>query len=480
MQPTQVLPRTERLRSVSVPKAVAAFLVAGLVVLTAVGLVLALALHQTATNEAIREARLVTELEATSVVGQVLSDEALVPGPAYDKLDQVVRQHVIGRQIVRIKVWDATGRIVYSDDKSLVGLRFPLGVEDLAVLRSGGAFAEVTNLTASENMGERSFGKLLQVYMGVRTTSGQRLLFETYQPYQTITDASRRTWLTSLPVLLGGLVLLYLIQAPLAYRMARRLKRSQDERESLLLASLAASDKERATIAADLHDGVVQGLAGASYSLSAAAERNRGVDADTAAVMTTTAADLRRWVRELRSLVVTITPPQLHVQGLATSLADLAATLEVRGLNVSVDVTGTEALDETTEALVYRAAQEAVRNIVRHADASSVTLSVARGGTVSPGRREEALVLRVRDNGCGFETDNTAARGRGSVGLELLAALVTSHGGTLSIDAAPGRGTELVLRVPLPSAPSPTVDLVQEQDAHEQDAHEQDVAGALR
>ena len=131
------------------PKAVAAFLVAGLVVLTAVGLALALALHQTATNEAIREARLVTELEATSVVGQVLTDEALVPGPAYDKLDAVVRQHVIGRQIVRIKVWDSTGRIVYSDDKSLVGLRFPLGVEDLAVLKSGGAFAEVTSLKAS-------------------------------------------------------------------------------------------------------------------------------------------------------------------------------------------------------------------------------------------------------------------------------------------------------------------------------------------
>ncbi len=474
MQQTQVFARTERLRSVSVPKAVAAFLVAGLFVLTAVGLVLALALRQTATTEAIRQARLVTELEATNVVGQVLVDEALVPGPAYDRLDQVVRQRVIGHQIVRVKVWDATGRIVYSDERSLVGLRFPLGAEDLAALKSGGAFADVTNLTASENMGEKKFGKLLQVYLGVRTPTGQKLLFETYQPYQTITDASRRTWLTSLPVLLGGLVLLYLIQAPLAYRMARRLKRSQDEREALLLASLAASDKERATIASDLHDGVVQGLAGASYSLSAAAGRARGVDADTAKVMTSIAADLRRWVRELRSLVVTITPPQLHVQGLATSLADLAATLEVRGLSVTVNVTGTEQLDETTEALVYRAAQEAVRNIVRHADATSVTLSVARGGTVSPGRRQEELVLRVRDNGCGFDSGSTAARGRGSVGLELLSALVTSHGGTLTIDASPGHGTELVLRVPLPPATLPAT-VVQERDDQKQK-----VAGVLR
>jgi two-component system NarL family sensor kinase len=462
-QRRQAIARTKRLRTVSVPKAVAAFLVAGLVVLTAVGVVLAFALRQTATAEAIREARLVTNLEATSVVGQVLVDEALVPGAAYDKLDQVVRQHVIGSQIVRIKVWDASGRIVYSDDKTLVGLRFPLEAEDLAALVNGGAFANVTNLTASENMGEKKFGKLLQVYLGVQTPTGQRLLFETYQPYQTITDASRRTWLTSLPVLLGGLVLLYLIQAPLAYRMARRLKRSQDEREALLLASLAASDRERATIASDLHDGVVQGLAGASYSLSAAAERARGIDADTAHVMTTTAGDLRRWVRELRSLVVTITPPQLHVQGLATSLADLAATLEVRGLAVTVDVQGTEQLDETTETLVYRAAQEAVRNIVRHADASAVTLSVARDASVSSGRGGEELVLRVRDNGRGFQTGDTAARSRGSVGLELLSQLVTSHGGTLTIDASPGQGTELVLRAPLGRATEPSTEpLVQE------------------
>jgi len=108
-------------------------------------------------------------------------------------------------------------------------------------------------------------------------------------------------------------------------------------------------------------------------------------------------------VRELRSLVVTITPPQLHVQGLATSLADLAATLEVRGLTVTVDVDviGTEELDETTETLVYRAAQEAVRNIVRHADAGMVTLRLSRDATSVSGGREEVLVLRVRDDGRG-------------------------------------------------------------------------------
>jgi len=455
-QRAEAMAETERLRTVSVPKAVAAFLVAGLVVLTAIGVALAIALRQTATTEAIREARALTTLEATGVVGPFLSDDAILPGPAYLALDRQVRQHVLGKRIVRIKIWDETGRIVYSDVPSLVGKRFPLGAEELAVLKTGGSSAEVSNLTASENLGEKGFDKLLQVYLGVRTPAGKQLLFETYQPYGVITDASRRTWLTSLPVLLGGLVLLYLVQAPLAYQMARRLKRSQDEREALLISALAASDRERAMIAADLHDGIVQGLAGASYSLSAAAGPAWTSDPASAQVMATTASDLRRWVRELRSLVVTITPPQLHVQGLAASLVDLAATLEVRGLTVTVDVSGTERLDETTETLVYRAAQEAVRNIVRHADATVVTLTVARSERAVSGRREQSLVMRVRDDGRGFEAGRNTARSRGSVGLDLLSALVASHGGTLSVESPPTRGTELILTVPLSPAGDPS------------------------
>jgi two-component system, NarL family, sensor kinase len=453
--PTPLATGNNRLRTVSVPKAVAAFLVAGLVVLTAVGVVLVLALRENATAQAIRDAATLTRLEATNVVGPVLGNDAFVPGPDHDALDHVVRHRVLGRQIVRVKIWDATGKVVYSDDTSVVGKRFPLRDDELVALSTGGESAEVSNLSRSENMGEKSFGRLLQVYLGVRTPTGQRLLFETYQPYQVITDSSRRLWLTSLPVLLGGLILLYLVQAPLAYRMASRLKRSQDEREAMLLASLAASDKERATIASDLHDGVVQGITGASYSLSAAAERVRSSDPDTAQIMTATAADLRRWVRELRTLVVTIIPPKLHAQGLATSLADLAATLELRGLTVSLELTGTERLDETTETIVYRATQEAVRNIVRHADARLVTISVARESPQSPGRPAETLVLRISDDGCGFVPGASGARRHGSVGLELLSALVTSHGGNLSVHASPGQGTDLVLRVPLGPAAQP-------------------------
>ncbi len=429
------------LRPISVPKAVAAFLLPALLVLTVVGVFLAIEQRRIATAEAIRDARTLTNLEATDVVGPALTDAALVPGPAYDALDRIVRERVLGSHVVRLKIWDASGRVVYSDDQRLVGKKFRLGEDERAVLETGRTSAEVSELDDAENLDERSFGKLLSVYQGVRTPSGTPLLFETYQPYTVISDNSRRMWLASLPVLVGGLILLYLVQAPLAYVMARRLRAAQEEREALLLASLAASDRERSRIAADLHDGVVQGLSGTSMSLSAAAANLKGSDGPAAGALTTAAADLRRWIRELRSLVVTITPPALHAQGLAVSLSDLAASLEVRGLGVEVDVRDVDDLDEATEALLYRAAQEGVRNVVRHAAASYVRLTVAREG--------DRLVLRLRDDGRGIDPADRSARRRGSVGLDLLTNLVTAQGGQLDVESAEGHGTELVVALPV-------------------------------
>ena len=442
----------ESLRPVSVPKAVAVFLLAGLLVLSVVGVALAIAQRRVATAEAIRDARTLTNLEATDVIGPALNDAALVPGPAFDALDRIVHERVLGSHVVRIKIWDATGTIVYSDDKALVGERFELGDDEREALTTGRTAAEVSDLDEEENRDERQFGKLLSVYLGVQTPTGQRLLVETYQPYTVITESSRRMWFASLPALFGGLVLLYLVQAPLAYRMARRLRAAQEEREGLLLGSLAASDRERTRIAADLHDGIVQGLSGTSLSLTAAA--SKAPDRGSSAAMSAAAADLRRWVRELRSLVVTITPPALHAQGLAASLADLGATLELRGLQVYVDVRDTEDLDEATETLLYRAAQEAVRNVVRHAAATTVSITVGR-------EQDDQLVLRVRDDGRGLTGDDRSARRRGSVGLDLLGGLVSGQGGSLTVDGPAEGGAQLVVRLPVPPPVPAPVDVEQ-------------------
>lgn len=418
----------------------AVFLTSGLLVLSLVGGVLAVVQHRSAVREAVREARTLTELQAANVVEPVLTDAALRPGAAQDALDRLVRERVLGSEVVRVKLWDAEGRVVYSDDRELVGRRFTLLPDELGALGPGGEpFVQVREHDELENARERALGTLLQVYLGVQTVEGTPLLYETYQPYGTIDAASRRLWRQALPVLLGALALLWLAQAPLAWRLATRLRRAQEQREQLLLANLAASDRERRRIAADLHDGVVQSLSGTSLTLSAAANRStlRG-DPDGARMLHAAAVDLRRSVRELRSLVVTITPPGLAGQALVPSLHDLVAPLQDRGIDLSLSVDDVE-LDGPTRDLVLRAVQEAVRNILRHAAASAATVQLSR--------QDDEVVLDVCDDGAGFPAGNGPPDG---MGLTLLGGLAEQHGGRLQVSSAPGQGTRLVLRLPLP------------------------------
>ena len=421
-------------------RAVAVFLAAGLLVLTAVGVVLAMVQHDQAEDEAVRDARMLTETQAR-FLAPLFDDAALVPGERQDYFDGLVQERVIGDQVVQVKIWTQDGTIVYSDDQALIGRRFDLSDEELAVFAPGGEpVAEFSDLKEDENEAQRDFGRLLQVYVGIRNADDTPLLFEAYHAYDSIAETSRQQTLSFLPVLVGGLALLWLAQAPLAWRMATRLRAVHDEREQLLVAALAASDHERQRIAADLHDGVVQGLSGVSYTLTAEAARlSEGGDARSGEVLHRMAVDLRRSVRELRSLLVTITPPGLRRQPLLASLKDLVAPLEDRGLNVHVEVTADEQVDGAVVDLVLRTAQEGVRNILRHAGASRATVKVVAD--------DQLLELRVSDDGAGFHPGPHAGR-RDSMGLDLLAGLAQQQGGSLQVHSTPGAGTQLELRLP--------------------------------
>ncbi len=424
-------------------RAVVWFVVVDLCAMVLIGVAgLALA-RRVAVNQAKDGAITVVRTDARHV-GPLLVPGAVSGDPAATAaLDAVVRTRVLDDDVVRVKVWDAQGRIVWSDDPALIGEVYPLDDEEQVALETRSTKADVSDLTKPENRDEVVYGKLLEVYSGVRTTDGQPLLFEAYLRFDGVDSEVNQIVRDYAPALIWGVGAFFLLQIPLAVGLARRVRRAEEERSEMLEKVLATGEQERARIAADLHDSVVQQLAGTSLSLAAvAAQLEQKGDTETAQVVSERAAALRQDVRDLRTLIVSMVPPRLHDEGLSAALGDLLSPLPAQGVQATVSVAPDLDLGPTAEALLFRAAQEAVRNITAHAGATRVTVAVGPAG-------EGRARLRVVDDGVGMDdATRSAARAGGHFGLSLLTELVEQAGGACTIESAPGEGTALTVEVP--------------------------------
>ena len=144
------------------PRRVFVQVIAGaLVVLAGVALVGVAASRRLAEAEAVNDAAKTANLFADALVQPAVRETLLTGDPsAVAAMDQVVREHVLDRSIVRVKIWDPTGRILYSDEPALIGQSFPLGAEEKDVLAHPQTRADVSDLTLPENRLERGSGKL--------------------------------------------------------------------------------------------------------------------------------------------------------------------------------------------------------------------------------------------------------------------------------------------------------------------------------
>ena len=262
-----------RRSSDSVAKPVLAFALLGLLALALVAGSGLIVIRRLADEQALNEARQLTELSSRIVERRV--NDGLITGDA-ESLGAVAAivsdSKIVQVPIVRVKIWSAGGEILYSDESRLIGDAYQLGEEEKKVLTDGGVVAEVSDLQAPENRYERSFGQLMEVYSRIRTPAGTPLLFETYQLRSSIAGNGRALAATFTPVLVVTLIALALLLIPLAWGLARRVRRTQSERERLMARAIESSDRERRRIAGDLHDGPVQELSGLSMQFSAAAQ----------------------------------------------------------------------------------------------------------------------------------------------------------------------------------------------------------------
>jgi signal transduction histidine kinase len=402
-----------------------------------------LALRHVTIREAERDTRERVELQGALVEASGLRDGVLRGDRrALEALDDVVAARILSPTVVRVKLWSRGGRVLYSDEPELIGRRFGLGEEERELFTEGGADAELSDLSEPENEYERQEGKLLEAHTVIRTPDGTPVLFETYQRFDAVTASGHRILRALAPTLIAALLVLLVIQGAASWSLARRLQREHRERERLLESAIEAGDAERRRIAADLHDGVVQDLAGVAFGLAPLAEdaARRGDEASAGALRG--AVDrLRGGVRSLRSLLVEIHPPSLETAGLEAALGDLLSPLAAAGVETALDVDDGAARGSSNDALVYRVAREALRNVGEHAGAASVRVDVSRV--------DGHVRLEVVDDGVGFDAERRAARAEeGHVGLTLLEDLVRGAGGSLEVRSAPGRGTTVALEVP--------------------------------
>jgi signal transduction histidine kinase len=216
-------------------------------------------------------------------------------------------------------------------------------------------------------------------------------------------------------------------------------ERERLEQDLRRQAAAIAANEERANLARELHDSVTQALF--SMGLTARALELL-LDRDPAAARQKL-VELRELQKdalaEMRTLIFELRPQGLETDGLAQALRNHAAAVQSRtGLSVSVEVEYDERLPLDIEESLYRIAQEALHNVVKHANAQHARISLGRAG------RELRLI--VEDDGIGFDP-GVAPRGHlGLVGMRQRAERI---GGDLDISRRPGGGSKVKVRLPL-------------------------------
>jgi signal transduction histidine kinase len=265
---------------------------------------------------------------------------------------------------------------------------------------------------------------IMRAFMGVPILAGDEVLGAFYitekrdRPQGTFTDADQDLIETLAP------------HAAVAIENARHFERSRE----------LSVIEERNRLARELHDSVTQTMASAAVMADAALKLLDHDPARAREHVESVGRLARDALVELRSLVFELRPAALEQDGLAPAIRKHADVLErVHGVEIAVEVDCPEHLDPATEQALFRIAQEALANAVKHAGPDRVRVSLTSA--------DGTLELCVEDDGRGFEPSVTRARS-GKLGLTSMAERAERLGGALRIESTPGGGTtvSVVLR----------------------------------
>src|SRR4051794_1426858 len=417
------------------------FAAGSLLVLLVVGLATFVVAKDLARDTALKEARVRGSAFARGVGAPLVNHGVRIGDRTQmSKLNEVLRNRLVDGSIVHIKVWDRTGRVLWADEKGLPGRVFPLEPAVAALFGTNHVIAETSNLSGDENVMERGEAPLVEVYTGVRDADGIPLVFESYWSTDRV-EADRREILSRLaPISLGSLLLLEMAMLPLAISLARRIDRAKAQESRMLEHAVSGADLERRRIVRNLHDGLIQDLAGLGYAIPLLASKlPKTQDSDPARrALDDLAVAVERDVASLRTLITDVYPTNLQRGGLQDAVDLLVRSATASGLTVTTDIdSGVEESLMVTQ-LAFRVIREGLRNVVEHARAKKASIVVARDGT--------DVVVSVIDDGRGAHPESAR---NGHLGLKLLSDMTREVGGRMEVWSRDGRGTTLQARFPV-------------------------------
>jgi len=220
-------------------------------------------------------------------------------------------------------------------------------------------------------------------------------------------------------------------------------KRAQDNLRAYARQAILAQEEERKRVARELHDETAQSLVSLGMDINSLVRTKDGISKKTSRHLGELRDRTADILRGVRSISQALRPPVLEELGLLAALQELIDDLiNQHGINTQFDVQGTQRrLPVDTELALFRIAQEALSNVWKHAKATECIVNVEFGS--------EKIVLRIRDNGQGFESATIAddlvySRRLGLIGMRERARLID---GNLTIQSQLGGGTTIILEV---------------------------------
>ena len=226
--------------------------------------------------------------------------------------------------------------------------------------------------------------------------------------------------------------------------MEARVKERTEQVHTLLASVISAQEEERKRVARELHDQIAQDLATLAITLQRLAQGSLGAQEEDRASLEQVQQQLGMTLKEMRRMISDLRPSALDDLGLEAAVRDYAESrAEGTGLRVQFEAVGAAAsMNDSTQTALFRIIQEAISNVVRHAEAQHLKVMLALS--------DDEVKATVEDDGKGFEVSSVAqtqdAPKFGILGMRERAALLR---GTVEIHSQPGYGSTVHVWIPL-------------------------------